>query len=186
MKVLSSNLFLSGAILISGCTSVDVYVPKTVGSIPHQKADGEVTLRIDTSDNFVVTGEKVTFSVTLKNNSAKALWLPEDPQLTFAWTYPNGSRDNFLQDPPQPSYYDQDTAVQLEPGQEMTRRTAINTDHFTLDGVTEFRAVLEVAANKNPNLRPFWSGRAVSNGYGIAMAREAGKLTELQNKHTQN
>ena len=130
-------------------------------------------VQIDADEDFVPRGEAITFSVTLKNNSPDALWIPDNPNVLLVWTYPNGRRDNFLQDAPESAFYDQSSAIQLAPGQELTRQMSIKTHYFDFDGVTEFRAVLEVADNTNPELHPFWTGRVVSNGYGVMVAKRS-------------
>jgi hypothetical protein len=184
MGKLHHLLFLGAMALLSGCASMDVYIPKTVGPTANHNIGEALAVRISTQEDFVARGEPVTFSVTVKNISADSLWLPEDPKLLIVWTYPNGCRDNLLQDPPQQGYYDQRTAIQLAPGEEMTLKTGVKTQYFNIDGVTEFRAVLEVAGNTNPDLQPFWTGRSVSNGYGVMLAnkRRIGQLAAQATK----
>ena len=165
--------------MASGCASMDTYVPKTVGPVPQDMPHELLRMQIDADEDFVPRGDIVTFSVTLKNHSPDALWIPDDPNLLLVWTYPNGRRDNFLQDAPGPAFYDESSAIRLAPGEEMIRRVHIQTHSFNFDGVTEFRAILEVAGNINPKLQPFWTGRVVSNGYGVMVARRS-RLAELE------
>lgn len=159
-------------LLMSGCASIpDTYMPSTIGPVQKQAVQAQpVEVRIHSVRDAVPEGEPVEFVVTLRNQSAQPLWVPSEPEVLFVWTYSNGRRDNFMREQPMPRHYTAQNAVLLQPGEQMTRTAHINTKNFLRNGVTEFRAVLEVAGNTNPGLAPFWTGRATSNGYGVLVA----------------
>ena len=51
----------------------------------------------------------------------------------------------------------------------MVLPSLVETSYFDRPGITEFRAEINVAKNTNPEVEPFWSGRLLSNSYGLHM-----------------
>ena len=57
----------------------------------------------------------------------------------------------------------------LKPGGELLLAGLVDTSYFSRAGITEFLAEINVARNTNPELTPFWSGRLLSNAYGLQL-----------------
>lgn len=161
--------------LLAGCASLpETYVPSTVGPVQHQATQGQaLECRIHSVHDAVVAGEPVEFVVLLRNRSDQAIWVPSRPDVVFLWTYSNGRRDNFMRDDPMPQFFTSHNAVLLQPGEQLTRTVRVDTRNFLRNGVTEFRALVQAPTNLNPELNSFWTGRTVSNGYGVLVADRA-------------
>lgn len=171
--------------LLVGCASLpEKYVPSTVGPIQHPSAQVQsLECRIYTLHDAVVAGNPVEFVVLLRNRADQAIWVPENPDVVFLWTYSNGFRDNFMRDEPMPQFFTPQNAVLLQPGEQLTRNVRIDTQKFLRNGLTEFRALVNVPTNLNPELSPFWTGRSVSNGYGVLLADRATVASHRATQH---
>lgn len=160
-------------LVISGCGALpEHYIPRTVGPKNDAVVDAGLRLEIRAARDRAPMGDQILFHVTFANQGPRPFLLPEEPQLLFVWTYPNGDRDNFLLDQPAARYYRADEVARLEPGERLTRAIRIETYYFDHEGVTEFRAVTHFDPNTNPALAGFWDGKAVSNSYGVQVARD--------------
>lgn len=161
------------ALFVSGCGTIEKpYQPQRVGRIDSERPTGPIEVQILCAQETVVIGEPLYFTVIIRNVGDRPLWLPRNPDLLMTWIYPNGRRDNFIREQPPPQFFSAYNAVLLQPGQQMTRTIAVKTYYFPLPGITEFRAILRGTENTNPELHPFWSGRAESNGYGIRVLKK--------------
>lgn len=163
------GLLAVGAISLQGCaTNLDQrYIPQTVGYVdPSLPVDG-LTIEISPKDDRVILGRPITFEASIRNTGQRAFWVPRDPNLIFIWVYPNGQRDNFVQEQPLSRHFDRRNAILLKPGEEMHEEFTIRTHYFPKTGITEFRAIFQAAENTNPRLQPFWNGKVFSNAYGI-------------------
>ena len=171
--------------LLTGCASLpDTYVPSTVGPVQHQSAQREaLECRIHPVYDAVVAGEPVQFVVEIRNRGDQPVWVPSQPEVLFLWTYSNGRRDNFMRDEPMPQFYTTQNAKLLQPGEQLKRTVEIGTRNFLRQGVTEFRAIVKVPRNLNPELAPFWTGRAYSNGYGVLVADQTAVASRRATQH---
>lgn len=171
--------------LLTGCASLpDTYMPSTVGPVQHHSSQGEaLECRIHPVHDAVVSGEPIEFVVLIRNRGDQPVWVPGQPEVLFLWTYSNGRRDNFMRDEPMPQFYTTQNAVLLQPGEQLRRTVEIGTRSFLRQGVTEFRAIVNVPRNLNPELTPFWTGRAYSNGYGVLVADPTAVASRRATQH---
>jgi hypothetical protein len=158
----------------AGCTSQafhlpDTRIPAVVGTAsPANEAAGLlVTIQPD-RDKYAI-GEDIAFRVAVRNVSEQAFWIDRQLNVLFLWTYPDGSKDNYLLTFPDRKRFDSGCALCLEPGESMEGSYRVRTDYFRKPGITEFRAVYYGPRNTNPALGPTWFGRAVSNSFGVYM-----------------
>ena len=166
--------------LLTGCGTLNnTYRPAVVGPVDSctRVRDLAVAL-VGTQEaktsryaDRVRLGELVHFSVVLKNVGTNDLWVPKNPEILFSWIYPDGQRDNHLREIPKDHFYQADDIVLLKPGQSLKQPFQLKTCFFRKPGIVEFRAIVQVSRNTNRDLPSVWSGRAVSNGYGILVER---------------
>lgn len=153
----------------SGCSSFLAcrYMPQTIGIAAAPEIVNGLEVLIVSTDDHIILGQPLTFKATIRNISDHAFWVPKDPHLVFVWTYPNGQRDNFIQDFPKDKYFRHESAILLRPGRKLSSQFTIRTHYFPGAGITEFRAIYYAEKNTNSELHPFWNGRALSNAYGV-------------------
>lgn len=168
------GLILAGA-LAGGCTSLPVaYIPQTVGPLEESQITNFLEVRIEPDKEEAVIGDLIRFRVILRNTGTVAFYVPRKPDLLFTWTYADGVRDNYVCELPFERFYFAEEAVLLKPGEQITTHMDIKTYYFDTPGITEFRAYVCPGRNTNPELTPFWQGKASSNGYGVVV-KEAKK-----------
>lgn len=166
-RCLVSALWLGVVVGLSGCGTVqDTYHPQTMGALTNRPAVDGLLVQLKANENNVQIGKPAVFSVVARNISDKAIWMPKKPLMAFTWTYPNGQRDCQMVDRAETQFFKKSECILLEPGHELILGGMVETSYFELPGITEFRAEIQVPKNTNPELQPFWSGRAFSNGYG--------------------
>ena len=166
-KVLALGLACA-MLSLMGCSSVEnPYIPKTVGQLDDSLARDGVTVTIRPEQSRSAVGQPIVFDVRITNSGDTPVWIPKKPQVVFTWTYPDGKRDNFLQDVEHERFFKADEAVLLQPGQTVARKSTIATYYFGKSGITEFRAVIHSPRNTNADLQPFWNGRVRSNSFGV-------------------
>ncbi len=156
------------SLLSSGCGTIqDVYHPQTIGPVTDaQDCDG-LTLKLSAPATVVPIGKPAAFSVAVRNTGNRALWIPKKPQQGFFWTYPNGRHDCYMIEREATRFFKRSDCHLLQPGGELILAGLVETSYFDRPGITEFLAEIDVAKNTNPELEPFWSGRLLSNGYGL-------------------
>lgn len=163
---------LLGALLTAGCGTVPRrYIPGQVGEIPSNDQSSPIEVLIVPNQEIVARGEVLYFTVIIRNRAPHPIWIPRNPHVVLTWIYPNGDRDNFLREFPSLEFFSEQTAVLLQPGQQMNRTIAVKTYYFPVTGITEFRATLHCPENTNPALKPFFSGQVGSNAYGILVRK---------------
>ena len=154
----------------AGCGTVkETYHPQTVGPVPDSRGCEGLILKLTAATDIVQLGRPVVFSVAVCNTSDHAIWIPKQPQQGFYWTYPNGRHDCYMIDREQTRFFQKSDSLLLNPGSEIVLPGLVETSYFNRPGITEFRAEIDVARNTNPELAPFWSGRLLSNGYGLQL-----------------
>ena len=154
----------------SGCGTVrETYHPQTVGPLPNAQGCDGITLQLRSPTDVVQIGKPAAFSVTIRNASDHAIWIPKKPQQGFFWTYPNGRHDCYMIDREESHFYQKSDCQLLEPGAEIQLPGLVETSYFDHPGITEFLAEIDVARNTNRELTPFWSGRVLSNAYGVQL-----------------
>ena len=169
MKVAVPLLMLLG-LAVSGCGTIpDVYYPQTVGPLPDSQGCDGIMVQLRSPANVVQIGKPATFSIAVRNASKQAIWFPKKPQQALFWTYPNGRHDCYLIDREEARFYKKSDCRLLEPGAEMLLPGLVETSYFDRPGITEFLAEIDVARNTNLELTPFWSGRLLSNAYGLQL-----------------
>jgi hypothetical protein len=172
---------ITAAALLAGCGTIpETYIPSTVGPLGEGDASREVKVVISTKSTLTFIGDPIIFQITLKNVGEEPIWVPREPDVLFIWTYPNGRHDNFLREFQEERFYSADDAVQLLPGQQIRKFVPIKTYFFERAGITEFRALVHASRNTNPNLSPFWQGKALSNAFGVLIenAKKRGLMTD--------
>ncbi len=159
-------LVLAGG--LSGCASLPhAYRPRTVGALPGEPGCDGLALRLISQESTVALGEPVAFQVVLRNTSEHNYWIPKRPLQIFFWTYPSGRHDCFVLDREPARFFQPSECVLLAPGKELRMPSVLDTSYFRHAGITEFCVELDIPRNTNPALAPFWSGRALSNGFGV-------------------
>ncbi|MCX6995883.1 MAG: hypothetical protein NTV49_02065 [Kiritimatiellaeota bacterium] len=172
MKNMVKNLgALLTILLLAGCASMPAtYHPREIGVLKTGQVYDGLSLELTGSTQAVPIGQPLVFRILLRNVSQRAFWIPMKPQQGFYWTYANGKHDFFVFDRERSKYYAKQECLLLQPGDAWVLRGEVATYYFDKAGITEFMAELVVAQNTNPELRPFWSGRAISNPFGVCLA----------------
>ena len=158
----------------SGCTPQafqlpEKHIPAVVGPArPAHEASGLVVTIEPERDRYAI-GEEIGFEVSLVNASEEAFWVDQQIHVLVLWTYPDGTKDNYLLTFPEQKFFQEKFAICLRPGESRSETFRIRTDYFRKPGITEFRAVYFGPRNTNPRLGPSWYGRAVSNSFGVYM-----------------
>ena len=163
--------FLSLACLAAaGCGTVpEIYHPQVIGPLPPAQASNGIHLQLTAPANLVQIGNPAAFSVAVRNTGDHAIWVPKKPQQGFFWTYPNGRHDCYMIEREATRFFAKAECLLLKPGEELRLPGLVETSYFNRPGVTEFLAEINVAQNTNPELSPFWSGRLLSNAYGLQL-----------------
>lgn len=145
------------------------HIPTVIGPArPAHEASGlVVTIQPDRRQYAI--GEEIGFEVTIVNAAEEAFWIDREIHVLFLWTYPDGTKDNYLLTFPEQKFFQEDSTVCLRPGEARSEIFRIRTDYFRKPGITEFRAVYFGPRNTNPRFGPSWYGRAVSNSFGVYM-----------------
>ncbi len=159
---------IAAACLLGGCgTMPNSYIPRTLGSLQNAERTDDLHVSMAPGSEIAYRGEPIVFHLTLRNTGSRTFWIPRRPDVLLTWTYPNGVHDNFIRDFQEARFFQRDEAVRLEPGGELTIDIPVRTYYFTMNGITEFRAVVHSSRNTNPALAPFWHGRILSNAFGV-------------------
>lgn len=159
-----------GLLILTGCASLpSEYRPQTMGRLNDAQPNAGLFLQLTAYDKISPIGKTIVFRVVVRNTGDHAFWMPRKPQQGFFWTYPNGRHDCYFFDREQACYFNKNECVLLQPGQELELSGMVETSYFDRPGITEFKAEVAVAQNTNPELTPFWSGRAFSNSFGIQL-----------------
>jgi len=154
----------------AGCGTVkETYHPGTIGPVSEAQGCEGLTLKLTTAHDSVALGKPIAFNVAVCNTSDHAIWIPKQPQQAFFWTYPNGRHDCYIIDREQARFFQKNESQLLNPGSEIVLPSVVETSYFNHPGITEFLAEIDVAKNTNPELTPFWSGRLLSNSYGLQL-----------------
>ena len=155
---------------MSGCGTVqEVYHPQVIGPLPSAQACNGLSLQLMAPANLVQLGNPAAFSVAVRNTSDHGIWVPKKPQQGFFWTYPNGRHDCYMIDREETRFFHKAECLLIKPGGELLLAGLVDTSYFSRAGITEFLAEINVARNTNPELTPFWSGRLLSNAYGLQL-----------------
>ena len=163
--------------LTSGCSTVpDLYKPQAMGARNDGMVDGGLQIKIVPTKDYAVRGSDIIFNVTLKNVGQEDFMVPRSPDILLLWTYANGRRDNFMVDTPATTFYKPHDVYLLRTGKSYTFQVPVETSYFPDLGITEFRAVAQLPRNTNPQLEPVWSGKSLSNAYGVMVSRSERKL----------
>jgi len=166
-KMLAAG-FLGAGLL--GCTSVPApYIPKQVGNVRSGSVHDGLEVYIQPQSEQAYIGAPILFDITIRNTGDHAYWIPKQPNVNFRFVYANGRRDNYLEDDisDHSRYYGETDAVLLRPGHQLTQSFPVKTYYFARAGITEFYAILQEGQNDNRALTPCWSGKVVSNSYGV-------------------
>ena len=174
MKRMVKGMVILLPMLWAGCGSMpEVYHPRALGALTEGRTRDGLLLKLTSHTQSVSIGQPVVFQILVCNVSQNAFWLPLKPQKGFFWTYADGKHDFFVFDREQKKFYSKQECVLLQPGQDMVLRGEVETYYFEKWGITEFMAELIVAQNTNPDLAPFWSGRALTNPFGVCIVPSA-------------
>ena len=158
------------SLFVAGCGTVEeIYHPQTVGAVGNGQSLEGLFLKLKAPVDMVQIGKPAVFSITVVNTNDHAVWISKKPQQAFFWTYPNGKHDCYMIDREESRFFKKSDCMQLEPGKELLLPGLVETSYFDRPGITEFLAEVDVPKNTNPEMTPFWSGRLISNGYGLQM-----------------
>jgi len=163
---------LATLLLSASCVSPpgDVYIPSQIGYIGGDVPVKGLDLDIRPSRQSYKRGDIIEFVAEIENVSQHPIWVPKRFKPVFIWYSPRGERDGFLPPASDPVFFDRDSAIRLEPGEKHSISKSIKTHYFRSEGIVEFRAILDIPENTNPELKPFWHHRIVSNGYGVLVS----------------
>jgi hypothetical protein len=181
LKAIQTGALVILAVVLAGCGTVpNAYIPATVGSLGEPDPASSMKVIISSKNTLTFIGDPIIFQVTLKNVSEEPVWVPREPDVLLTWIYPNGRHDNFLREFQEERYYSSDDAVQLLPGQQITKFIPVKTYFFERAGITEFRALVHASRNTNSRLEPFWEGKALSNAFGVLVesAKKKGLISD--------
>ncbi len=163
--------------LATGCSTVpDLYKPQALGARDDGWADSGLRVEIAPTHDYAVKGHDIVFNVTLSNVGMEDFLVPREPEILFLWTYANGRRDNFMVDSPPTAFYQPNEVYLLRPGKSYQFQVPVKTAYFPDLGLTEFRAVAQLPRNTNPQLAQVWSGKSLSNAYGVMISRSDRKF----------
>lgn len=168
--VLASGLGFCGCAGFEGARR-----PTEVGITRQAVEHAGLQVEITPARERIARGESLFFRVRARNVSDQRLHLPRDPELIFTWIYPSGRRDCFVGDFPVERHYQSAELVVLEPGESLELSKSIETHYFPKKGITEFKAIFYVPQNSNRSLNPVWTGRSLSNSYGILLEPPSAK-----------
>lgn len=173
-SILFTALILALLFSVSCATTTsDVYVPKQLGHVEKNTLDSNADLEIYPQKNKFNQGDPIEFTVTLKNTSAAAYWVPKNLSPTFIWYFRDGRRDGQLPQSTAPRSFTRKQSVFLEPGEELSSTRTIKTNYFNREGLVEFQSILRIPDNTNKDLQPFLSSKLRSNGYGLLLSEDA-------------
>lgn len=148
---------------LTGCGTVQqAYKPDHLGDLSDDEIGQGIQVTLVPDKYRARIGEPVTFKVVIRNVGDQPVWIPGDPDLLLTWVYPDGRRDNLIRGMPSSA---PKSAVLLKPGQERVEHSVVTTYYFSRAGIHEFRAIL--TADAAPKTQPGWTGRAISNGFGV-------------------
>ena len=163
---------LASALLVVGCGTIpEKYIPTTMGPVMGSESVEGIRVTITPSTETVAIGDDLTMKVAIKNTTSNPVWFPRNPEIMILWTYPDGKRDNLVFECTNERFYTKDQVVLLQPQQTLVANMKIKTYYFSKAGITEFQAFCNSASNTNPDIAPFWQGRAFSNTYGIKVEK---------------
>ena len=163
MNKLLSMIAVLGMGLMSGCGTVQqAYKPDHLGDLSDQEVEEGIRVTLVPDKYRARIGEPVSFKVVIRNVGEKAVWIPGDPDLLLTWVYPDGRRDNLIRGMQTVPHRN---AVLLKPGEERVENSVVTTYYFNRSGIHEFRAILTADASSKQTAG--WSGRAISNGFGV-------------------
>lgn len=151
-------------VALSACGTVQTtYKPAWMGNMADGETDQNIEIQLRPDKYRAKIGDPLTFSVVIRNVGSQPVWFPSHPDLLVMWVYPDGRRDNIISS-------DQDSGstemVLLNPGQDRVEHSVVTTYYFDRIGIHEFRAIVS-AEKSTTTAHRGWSGRAVSNGFGV-------------------
>lgn len=150
--------------LLAGCGTVrEAYKPSHLGNLADSDADSGIQITLSPDKYRARIGDPVTFQVVIRNVGEQAVWFPSDPDLLLTWVYPDGKRDNLIRGD---KSVGKAGMVLLAPGQERVEHSVVTTYYFDHTGIHEFRAIVTADAQSAQG-KSQWSGRLVSNGFGV-------------------
>ena len=169
LKSICAWVVLSGSALIfSGCGTVrEAYIPDHLGNMSDFRNDQGIKITLIPDKYRAQIGDKLIFKTVIQNVGQDPVVIPSDPDLLLTWVYPDGRRDNLVRDEEGARPHDQ---LVLEPGQKHVVESVVATYYFDRIGIHEFRAVL-YGRNALARNETAWTGRAISNGFGIYFDR---------------
>jgi len=163
MNKLLTMMAVMGMGMMTGCGTVQqAYKPGHMGDLSDQEVAEGIRVTLTPDKARVRIGEPVSFKVLIRNVGDKAVWIPADPDLLMTWVYPDGRRDNLVRGMQTVPHKN---SVLLTPGEERIENSVVTTYYFSRTGIHEFRAILTADASGKQTAG--WSGRAISNGFGV-------------------
>ncbi len=166
--MIKAALSCTALCLLTACSTVpDPYVPSEIGEIRSSNPTHGLQLTIEPVSDELPFREPVHFRVILENVGEQAYWVPREPFILFYWIYPTSVRDHYVRERPAPQHYTKSEVKRLEPGQRLVYSERIETYYFPRPGIVEFWAHYVSAQNLNTAITPHWTGRLVSNSYGV-------------------
>jgi hypothetical protein len=153
--------------MLSACGTMEQpYKPCHMGTLQDSSiVDGlEITLVPDKTTAKI--GDLLTFYVIIKNVGSSAVLLPAEPDVLLTWIYPDGKRDNFIQDDSMGASASGQN-VRLDAGKTLVLKSALTTYYFNNRGITEFRARVSVNRNTLAGGADSRRDEISSNGFGV-------------------
>ena len=152
---------------LTGCGTMEVpYKPAQVGNLRDSQVIGDLEITLQPDRSVARIGDTVSFVVKIKNVGIRSVRVPAEPDIFLTWVYPDGKRDNFIDDPAA-KRIDASSTVVLDPGDVLTLHSDVATYYFNDKGITEFRAMVSMDTPDLAGYRPAMHADIPSNGYGI-------------------
>lgn len=162
--VLQAALAIFTVVGLCGCGTVqDTYKPSHLGNLGDGESAKSIQVTLKPDKYRARKGDPVTFTVVIKNTGDQSVWFPRDPDLLLTWVYPDGRRDNLVRSEEASGSKEE---VLLKPGQDRIEHSVVTTYYFNRSGIHEFRAIVSSDTDEAASKKS-WTGRAVSNGFGI-------------------
>lgn len=152
-------------------------LPNHVGSLHDAEIVDGIQVILSGPSHEVVRGEPLAIILNVKNHSRDIKILPNPVQVLLTCVYPDGTRSYSV--PVGEDVGRQLANARLAPGEVKTTKAWFESDRFTQTGLIEVRALVSFSDPKRKPAPHQWTGRALSNGYGVRFAESDPAQTDL-------
>ncbi len=183
MNVMKTGGFISilalSAAMVSGCATSTpqtvsrddvLYQPSRSGDLQDQPVRDGLTVRIVVDPARIDLGEPFDVEMVIQNAGEQTVRMDSTPDVIVNWVYEDGSRSyTVVRD----LLAGEGSTIQLHPGQTIHCKARLDSNRFARTGLVELRALLAFSNHRTNS--DLWSGRLLSNGFGMHV-REPDRL----------